>query len=97
MEAPRVTLLQGNVAVIRDLNVKFVAAEVVVILGPRCLEAHFAGFWHALQLFNQQGIQEVQLESHLSIANLPLLLLTWIPPKISDLNCSVQQSEASNI
>ena len=32
-----------------------------------------AGFWHALQLFNQQGIQEVQLESHLSIAitNLP--------------------------
>ena len=44
------------------------------------LEAHFAGFWHALQLFNQQGIQEVQLESHLSIANLPLLLFTWIPP-----------------
>ena len=31
------------------------------------LEAHFAEFWHALQLFNQQGIQEVQLESHLSI------------------------------
>lgn len=67
-----------NVAVIRDLNVKFVAAKVVVIVGPCYLEAHFAGFWHALQLFNRQGIQEVQLESHLSIANLPLLLLTWI-------------------
>ena len=76
---------------------KFVAAKVVVIVGPCCLEAHFAGFWHALQLFNQQGIQEVQLESHLSIANLPLLLLTWIPPKISDLKRSVQQSETSNI
>ena len=65
---------------IRDLNVKFVAAKVVVIVGQCCLEAHFAGFWHALQLFNQQGIQDVQLESHLNIANLPLLLLTWIPP-----------------
>ena len=66
------------------------------------LEAHFAGFWHALQLFNQQGIQEVQLESHLSIANLPLLLLTWIPPspptkKKGDLKCAVQQSETINI
>ena len=84
---------------IRDLNVKFVAAKVVVIVGQCCLEAHFAGFWHALQLFNQQGIQEVQLESHLSIANLPLLLLTWTPTpqKKSDLRCSVQQSETSNI
>ena len=65
---------------IRDLNVNFVAAKVEVIVGQCCLEAHFAGFWRALQLFNQQGIQDVQLESHLNIANLPLLLLTWIPP-----------------
>ena len=30
-----------NVAVIRDLNVKFVAAKVVVIVGPCCLEGSF--------------------------------------------------------
>jgi len=35
-----------NVAVIRDLNVNFVAAKVEVIVGQCCLEAHFAGFWH---------------------------------------------------
>ena len=83
---------------IRDLNVKFVAAKVVVIVGPCCLEAHFAGFWHALQLFNQQGIQEVQLESHLSIANFPLLIPSPPPKKRkSDLKGSVQQSETSYI
>ncbi|KAF3945753.1 hypothetical protein CMV_027903, partial [Castanea mollissima] len=62
---PRLPYSKVNVAVIRDLNVNFVAVKAEVIVGQCCLEAHFAGFWHALQLFNQQGIQEVQLESHL--------------------------------
>ncbi|XP_065623342.1 disease resistance protein RUN1 [Quercus suber] len=47
----------ANHFVIRDLKVNFVAAKVEVIVGQCCLEA--------LQLFNQPGIQEVQLESHL--------------------------------
>ena len=59
---------------IRDFNVNFVADKVEAIVGQCWLEAHFAGFWHVLQFFNQQGIQEVQLESRLSIAKLPLLL-----------------------
>ncbi|KAF3949130.1 hypothetical protein CMV_024958 [Castanea mollissima] len=67
--------------VIRDLNVNFVAVKVEVIVGQCCLEAHFAGFWHALQLFNQQGILEIQFESHLSNCQLSIAAFNMDSPK----------------
>ena len=77
MEALSITLLQGKCCckkckdgfcygigtVIRDFNGNFVAAKVEVIVSQCCLDAHFTGFWHALQLCNQQGHHEVRLES----------------------------------
>ncbi|KAF3949129.1 hypothetical protein CMV_024958 [Castanea mollissima] len=55
--------------------------KVEVIVGQCCLEAHFAGFWHALQLFNQQGILEIQFESHLSNCQLSIAAFNMDSPK----------------
>ena len=54
----------GICALIRDFNGNSVAAKVEVIVSQCWLEAHFTGFWHVLQLCNQQGLEEVQLEGH---------------------------------
>ena len=52
-----------NVAVIRDFNENLVAAKVEVIVGQCWLEAHFAGFWHALQLCKNGDFRRFNLRA----------------------------------
>ena len=52
-----------KVAVIRDFNENLVAAKVEVIVGQCWLEAHFAGFWHALQLCKNGDFRRFNLRA----------------------------------
>ncbi|KAK9987248.1 hypothetical protein SO802_032199 [Lithocarpus litseifolius] len=49
--------------VIRDFNENLVAAKVEVIVGQCWLEAHFAGFWHALQLCKNRDFRRFNLRA----------------------------------
>ena len=85
-----------NVAVIRDFNENLVAAKVEVIVCQCWLEAHFAGFWHALQLC-KNGTSGGSTWEPLRYWQFAIAAFNMDSPKTSYLKCSVQQSETSNI
>ena len=85
-----------NVAVIRDFNENLVAAKLEVIVGQCWLEAHFAGFWHALQLCKNGTSGGSTLEP-LKYCQFAIAAFNMDSPKTSYLKCSVQQSETGNI